>query len=232
MRKLYTLVFGLAISIAVNAQVWNFSDSDLNVLGNPFTTTVTVRGLTMYSNADASLAVDANNKSLDGFSFTNRMKTGGAAVWENVTTPTTRILSFNVTGNTKITIYCMSSSSSADRVLNVATASNGELIIIGTATALGTALSKTEINYTGAANTIYLYSPASGVNIYYIAAEATTPTAIKNVQLGKVISTEFFNITGAKAAINYEDLNAGVYIQKTTYENGQTTTTKIIKQKR
>ncbi|MFT3738718.1 MAG: hypothetical protein QM786_08160 [Breznakibacter sp.] len=62
--------------------------------------------------------------------------------------------------------------------------------------------------------------------------ESGGTTAVKNIQLGKAISTEYLNLTGAKVGANYKDLNAGIYLQKTTYDNGQTVTTKILKQKR
>jgi hypothetical protein len=94
--------------------------------------------------------------------------------------PVNRVLAFNVSGNTKITVAAMSSSSSADRVLNIAAGSKE--VLIGEFPALGASLTQGVYEYKGEATTIYMFSPSSGVNIYYIKAEPLA-TAINQVNI-------------------------------------------------
>jgi hypothetical protein len=144
---------------------WNFSDANFNALGE-ITETTTVDGLTIYANSEKSVTIDENNKSLDGTDYTHRLKLGGSGAFDDSGMPTGRVLAFDVTGNTTITVIGMSSSSSADRELVIAVDSmNNEL---GRFPALGESISKGEFNYMGGAATIYLFSPSSGVNLYHV----------------------------------------------------------------
>jgi len=170
--KMLSLLFLGFTGINTNAQEWNFSTASFSALGT-ISTTTTVEGLTIVATADAVVAVDANNKSLDGMDFTSRIKLGGTGTFDAEGKPVSRVLAFNVGGNSTITVMGMSSSSTADRQLIVA--AGGKDNIIGTFAALGASISKGEFAYKGEPTTIYLYSPSSGVNLYYI---KTTPLVV------------------------------------------------------
>lgn len=163
--KMLSLLFLGFIGINANSQEWNFSSATLSALGT-ISATKTVEGLTIVATADAVVAVDANNKSLDGMDFTSRIKLGGSGAFDAEGKPVSRVLSFPVSGSAKITVMGMSSSSTADRQLIIAAGLKDN--IVGTFPALGTPITKGEYTYTGGPTTIYLYSPSSGVNLYYI----------------------------------------------------------------
>lgn len=147
---------------------WNMSDAAFNALGSMVATQV-VNGLTIYAAEGKNVDVDANNKSLDGWKFTHRLKFGGSGAFDTEGKPVNRVLSFPVPGPTKITVYLQSSSSDEDRTLNVAV--NHKDSIVGTIPALGASISKGVVEYTGAAGTIYLSSLNKGINIYLIQVE-------------------------------------------------------------
>lgn len=163
--KVLSVLFLGFTAISGFAQEWNFSSEGFSALGT-ITETVTVQGLTISASADAAVVVDANNKSLDGMDFTSRLKLGGSGSFDAEGKPLARVLSFPVSGNATITVIGMSSSSSADRQLIVASGAKRDTV--GIFPALGTPISKGEFNYTGGPTTIYLYSPSSGVNLYYV----------------------------------------------------------------
>lgn len=139
---------------------WNISGAEFNGLGT-VESNRTINGLTIAAKSGYTVVVDANNKSCDGKNFTHRLKLGGAGSAD------ARYLSFAVTGACSIDIYAISSSGSADRSLTVRSGSfSGSEV--GTAAAPGAAVTKTTINYSGSAATLYVYSPSGGVNIYDI----------------------------------------------------------------
>jgi hypothetical protein len=157
--------------MATYAQEWNFSSASFNALGS-ISATKTVDGLTIYAATGVTVDIDANSKTLDGFTFTNRLKFGGTGSFDADGKPVSRVLSFPVTGNTKITVMGMSSSSSADRELTIAAGTKET--VVGKFPALGASISKGEYTYTGGATTIYVFSPSSGVNLYYLKAALVT----------------------------------------------------------
>lgn len=158
-----------------DVQEWNISMDAFNGLGE-ITETTTVEGLTIHANSDKSITVDENNKSLGGMDFTHRLKFGGSGAFDEFGLPVARVLSFKVSGNSNITVMGMSSSSSADRELVIAAGTNDNEI--ARFPALGESISEGTYMYTGDATTIYLYSPSSGVNLYYIKAEKVTTSAV------------------------------------------------------
>ncbi|MFY9150746.1 MAG: T9SS type A sorting domain-containing protein [Prolixibacteraceae bacterium] len=228
-------------------QEWNISSATLSVLGT-IAETKTVEGLTIAATADATVVVDANNKSLEGMDFTSRLKLGGSGTFDAEGKPVARVLSFNVAGNTTITVMGMSSSSSADRELVIA-AGNKETEL-GRFAALGASISLGVFTYIGDATTIYIFSPSSGVNIYYLkATPLTTSTKVTrhsefkvfpNPATGRVFINldepaviGIYSISGqlvkqqmvasSKSYINISDLHAGVYFVKAmnTYSKAQ-----------
>lgn len=147
---------------------WNMSTEAFNALGN-ISTTKTVDGLSIFAAADKLVTIDANEKTLDDMAFTHRLKLGGSGGFDGDGLPLNRVLSFEVTGNTRITVIAMSASSSADRILNIAV--NNKDAVFAEFPALGTALTKGIYDYVGGPAKILLFSPNSGVNVYYLKSE-------------------------------------------------------------
>jgi hypothetical protein len=232
--KLLSVLFLGFIGITSYAQVWNISESPF---GAPMTysTTTTVNGLTIYSPA-GEVVIDANGKTYNEFTFSHRLKLGGAGTFTDPTTPATRVLAFPVTGNTTITVIGMSSSSGSDRTLVIA--AGNQTVEVGRFTALGASISGADFTYTGGPNTIFLFSTSSGINLYYIKA-VSIPTGISDTQIkqGKIFpnpATEnvsfnsnepckisIYNTAGIlmkqqlatpdQNSINISDLNPGLY---------------------
>lgn len=187
---------------------WNISSDDFKSLGI-ITETRTVNGLTIYAAADKTVDVDANNKTLDDFAFTHRIKFGGTAGFTEEGLPLNRVIAFDVTGNTTITVMGMSSSGSADRVLNIT--KNKKDSIIATFPALGASITKGVYNYTGGAAKILLYSPSSGVNLYYIKAE-DTPTGINKTGILKPLASIYPNPASDRVYIDYpQPVEVGIF---------------------
>ena len=151
---------------------WNISDDAFNSLG-ALTSNTIVNNLLIAANATSAVTVDASSKTVDGISFTSRLKLGGAGTTES------RHVSFMVTGSCNITAYLISSSSSADRTLNIAAGTFNN--VVGSMSAPGTAVNKQSFDYSGDATTFYLYSSSGGVNIYGIRLTYGSPTGIEAV---------------------------------------------------
>ncbi len=232
MKKIFTLIIiALGLNFSLHAEDltkdWNISNSSFNALGE-MTSNTTVDGLTIMAASGSSVTVDANNKSEGGISYTHRLKLGGTGVFTDGQ-PTSRVLTFPVSGNVQITIKAMSSSSSAtDRILAVKTAAGQE---IGNYNVPASALNSVTYSYTGGATTIQMASVSSGINIYHIVV--TGPGVIANLKGVnsdlKPIKTVFYSISGKIAGDNFNALKKGAYIQKTTYDNGTVKMTKLLK---
>ena len=125
--------------------------------------------------ASSGLAIDANNKSIDGFDFTQRLKLGGTMkVEEGIVKAGIEVVT---NGPAKIILYAISSSSTdSTRTLQLATLTDGALVKLAeTAGVDGAAIAKYELTV-DAAGTYYIGSTKSGINVYYIAVEnASTP---------------------------------------------------------
>lgn len=224
---------------------WNMSTDAFKDLGI-MTSTRTVAGLTIYAEEGRSVDVDGNNKTLEDWVFTHRIKFGGSGTFDEDGKAVSRVLAFDVPGNSKITIALQSASSSADRVLNLSAGHKDE--IFATIPALGASISKGVVEYKGGPQTIYLYSPNSGVNIYLIKVEplVTNVPIVNNIReevkvfpnpasgrvfvnVNKPTEVGIFTLTGSLVklqmvessgdAINISDMKTGVYIIKSTRTN-------------
>jgi hypothetical protein len=241
MKKLYTILTTLLMVGMVNAQDWNFSGTDFtDYIEDPsvlneytFETTTTVNDLIIYSDlaAGKEVVIDDNNKTVDGISYTYRLKLGGSGDFTDATTPFARVLAFNIDGPKEISIVLQSSSGSSDRLLNVAVDSEDN--VIEQLDAFGATPTKQTISYTGSgAATIYLFSPSSGVNLYHIIVGEATSIASTSADNANVVKTEYFSITGVNTGNNWNALPAGIYIVKKTLTNGQVATEKVTKVRR
>jgi hypothetical protein len=146
-------------------RVWNISRPAYKDLGTLDSTHV-VAGLSIIANPDKTITIDANNKTVDNMTFTSRLKFGGSGQFDDNGQPLGRVVSIDVNGNTSIMVAAMSSSSSSDRVLNIAAGHKDS--IIAEFPALGASLTMGQYTYTGGATKLFFYSPSSGVNLYYL----------------------------------------------------------------
>lgn len=175
MKKFFTLIASVFVAISANAQeqkVWNFSDWEATT----FNAVTTIDGLTVMANEENTVVIDSNNKTIEGanntYQCTQRLKLGGTGNTE------ARNLNFEVAGSCTINVGLISSSSSADRTLNVATGTFDN--VVASLQALGSPAQEQTYKYEGnEPTTVYLYSPSSGVNIYYIEVNYTA-TNINN----------------------------------------------------
>lgn len=161
MKKLTTFILAALCTFTANAQTtWNFSDWTAEVISS----TKTKDGLTVAASSGAPVTIDKSAKKIDSYSFTQRMKLGGSGKSDS------RYVSFNVSGNSEITVYAISSNSTDTRTMNFATGSFDN--VVSTAS-VGTSIAKYTFNYSGSATTIYIYSAKSGLNLYAIISSAT-----------------------------------------------------------
>lgn len=231
MKKLYTLFAALTISAMAFSQSydWNFSNEEFNTLGTIAETT-TIDGLTIYSDPANSKAIiiDGSKKTVEGVDYTHRLKFGGTGGFDKETgQPTGRVLSFDVEGNGTITVVITSGSNGATRELSISAGSKENEV--GTITTTDAVTLET-FKYEGGANTIFLYSKSSGLNLYRITFTPATSTSIKPVLTdANVVSVEYYNIGGLSLGNKFEVLPGGIYVEITKYDNGTVTSKKIVK---
>lgn len=163
-----------------NSQVqpkdWNFSKIYSDEVSLNINATQPDDGLLYFASNETALTVDKNEKINDQLQFTHRLKTNGSVVTnpEFPNLPVARAVAFNVGGDCQIAVAALSASSSTNRELKISDGSN----IIGTIPAPGTYTGSDGnvpmniFNYTGPAGPIFIYSPNSGVNIYYLGVSA------------------------------------------------------------
>jgi len=180
-----------AEAVTPQAKEWNFSNWDAVTAGN-MANPLVVDGLSvypLYDNTDTQKsAIDSNNKSIDGYSFTKRFKFGGQSTSAK---SGTGYLKFDVTGPTDIVVYgmCGSSSATSDIYLSTECCSTSKYLKKWEGVS-GSAISKNEYSYTGGAATIYLYCSTSSANIYCIKAtpkllsDLTAVTTSKSMTVG------------------------------------------------
>ena len=183
MKRLFTLIAAAMVFVGGYAQTveWNFSDAKwINgaTKSYDYTETTTMDGLTIYASSSKKVSVDAHKKTVDGVSYTQRLKLGGAIVWEtDKVTPATRAISFTVTGSCHIYIVGAHSGKTTDsnRSLTVESLVNAQKSTVGTIEYIGGADPKAKtLNYNGEQATIILYTTDKGINLYDI---KVTPTS-------------------------------------------------------
>ncbi len=234
-----------ALTDRAGGLVWNISTPAYNALGE-MDMTKTVAGLTIYAHSGKKVTVDANDKTLGDMVFTHRLKFGGSGDFDDNGQPLGRVLSIDVMGNTNITVAAMSSSSGEDRVLNIAAGAKDN--VIAEFPALGPELTQATYFYEGGPTKIYLYSPSSGVNVYYLKAAAVAtgvdefdieraevniyPNPANDkvyVDYNKPIQVAVYNIAGSMLKskmihssydyISVSDLQPGVYLIRSQNDN-------------
>lgn len=106
-----TLPFTAAQAFAADATIvdsFNVSDLTVGVL----TSNTKVGNFTLLATTDKPLTIESNKKSADGYSFTQRMKTGGKGEAGKC-----RAISFTTTGAGNVVFYALSGKSSQDRTI-------------------------------------------------------------------------------------------------------------------
>ncbi len=176
MKKIHIILSTLLLllgGVSVNAQtVYDFSKWDAIT----YTSTTTKDGLTVTASSEKTVAVDANSKSIDGYTFTKRLKFGGGG------SETARYASIEIPGNGTITAYFMSGKSNNERTLNIATGTFNN--VVASAPNDGNSIGSVSYSYTGnEATTVYVYSANSGINLYGIVFTAGGSTPSGNVTI-------------------------------------------------
>ena len=234
MKKTLLFATFIVATIALNAQtVWNFSNA-------PFGASPTVSFASTFTTADGLTVgtdgavlwtgLSANNKTIDGVSYTVRLQTGGGgAPVAPSKIPTTRYLSFNVNGASTISVGMISSSSSATRTLIIV--NEAQTVLDSIINISGSTAATYTYSYTGGATKLYLYSRSSGINYYYVSAtNVVVATSVKEIFASKgiVISNseirnsnkaalEVYSVTGKRVASSKENISLngfskGIYI--------------------
>ena len=114
--------------------------------------------MTVIVGDGGSVSIDANSKSIDGYSFTKRLKFKGSGGTSK------NSIKFTTTGSATITVYYMSASSNNSRTLNLSNGTN----VVASGTNDGNAIASFSTTSAVAAGTYYIYSADSGINVYAV----------------------------------------------------------------
>ena len=172
----------------------------------------------LIADATNKLTIEANSKSLDGYEFTQRLKTNGTGAIDK------RAISFTTTGAGNVIFYAISGSNKEDRPVNLLDATGAT---VGTVTVSGTTFAKYTIAIPSA-GTYYLVSGKSGINFYLIgtdvaladqSADATTETTTATETSTEATTATTTTETTTKATTTTEATTT------TTTEATTTTTT-------
>lgn len=210
MKKFFTLIAAVAMAASVNAQTqeWNFSKWNAAT----FNETTTQDGLTVYAGKDSkgnpcAVTVDANNKTIDGVKYTQRLKFGGKGDFVDNATPNYRVLAFDVTGACDVYVACTTSNKTDAKELYVdalATGASEKTNVCKISLAANEIKGET-VHYTGGAGKIFLY-PNGGLNIYTIKVTSGT-SDISNINASEAANEgATFNLMGQKVASNAKGL--------------------------
>lgn len=210
MKKFFTLIAAVAMAASVSAQTqeWNFSDWTATTLS----TTTTQSGLTVYIGKDSkgkacNVVIDANNKTIDGAKYSQRLKFGGKGEFVDDATPKYRVLAFDVTGACDVYVACTTSNSTGAKELYVDALATGasEKTNVGKISLAASEVKGETVHYTGGAGKIFLY-PNGGLNIYTIKVTSGT-SGISNINASEAANEgATFNLLGQKVASNAKGL--------------------------
>lgn len=143
-------------SVVSTTASWNFSDTSFSGLGT-MNADKTVNGLTLHATSEKTMAIKSNKLSYSGTTYSTCLALGGAG------TTSYRSVQFDVNGACTITVLAKSSGS-ATRNLVLTDASGN---VLGTMSC-GSSVASNSFNYTGKAQTLYIHSANSGINLYSI----------------------------------------------------------------
>ena len=192
------------------ANSWNFSETGWTA--GDITTNTTINGLTLTSNgSDSKWTIDGSNKSVEGVSYSQRLKSGGTGGFSEAGEEK-RTMKFDVTGDCTIYIDCCSASSSEERSINIYTKAytkeSTEADIAKTIPAVAGNPVRQTYSYTGSATTITI-QPAGGSNFYGIFVKSGATGITKTVFNANDVNAPAYNLAGQKVDKSYK----GVVIQ-------------------
>jgi hypothetical protein len=162
-----TLAFSTAASSGPVNRFWNISDYTGETLEFTANTPITPGlpdGLTALAAAGKAVSIDSNNKSMDDYSFTRRIKMGGVS--DDLILPTNRALKFDVAGNCTITVYGMSGSGGSARTFYITDGATQLASLENDGNALG----KLVYDYDGGAKTLYI-TVGAAINFYGVGVD-------------------------------------------------------------
>ena len=192
------------------ANSWNFSETGWTA--GDITTNTTINGLTLTSNgSDSKWTIDGSNKSVEGVSYSQRLKSGGTGGFSEAGEEK-RTMKFDVTGDCTIYIDCCSASSSEERSINIYTKpytkESTEADIAKTIPAVAGNPVRQTYSYTGSATTITI-QPAGGSNFYGIFVKSGATGITKTVFNANGVNAPAYNLAGQKVYKSFK----GVVIQ-------------------
>lgn len=192
------------------ANSWNFSETGWTA--GDITTNTTINGLTLTSTgSDSKWTIDGSNKSVEGVSYSQRLKSGGTGGFSEAGEEK-RTMKFDVTGDCTIYIDCCSASSSEERSINIYTKAytkeSTEADIAKTIPAVAGNPVRQTYSYTGSATTITI-QPAGGSNFYGIFVKSGATGITKTVFNANDVNAPAYNLAGQKVDKSFK----GVVIQ-------------------
>ncbi len=211
-----TLLFAAlaALSLGVQAQVWNFS----NFEAKEYTETTVLEGFKIYATAEYPVTIDANSKTVDGVKYTQRIKTGGSSQLDSLTlAPLARVYEFEVSGPGKIEYVITSSSSSGtgrfiNFVVGTDTISKKEAPIKGDLSATG--VEKYSFDYTGNAATMRLiFTGGGGINLYMVSYTEAGDQPGSGDNPGEDVEADdlILDLSKIEATTHLTDVTSGIY---------------------
>ena len=205
MKKIFTLIAVAAMAISANAQTWNFSDWEAKDYEENFTKD----GMTIAASSDKKVTIDGNSKTFGDYSYTQRLKFGGAGNAESG-----RYLSFAVPAGANVTVHFAHASSSGDARNMVLALGDFASEVTRKEVAAGSTETLTYTN-SGSASTAYLYSASSGLNVYGVIV--STAAGISQMVFGQAENGAAYNLAGQKVADGFKGVvikNGKKMIQK------------------
>ena len=157
MKKIFTLIATAFVALSVNAQSFNFSTFEAAT----YTENTTVNGLKIYATSSKSIEIDENSKTVDGVTYTKRLKLGGTGGATN------RSIAFDVTSPGKLKVIPCSSNDT-DRTLGVSVDGADEQTVAAPGSGKETVAAIVEIENPGE---IEIYSKQGNIHLYLVEFE-------------------------------------------------------------
>ena len=159
-----------------------------------------------------SVVVDANNKSVDGYSFTKRIKTGGAG------TINERTIMFNAKTAGNIVLYAMSSNSTQTRNVNLLDEFGN---VVSTLNGVSGASLEKYVITVPSAGVYHLGSESGGLNIYLIGTDFELDDLILWETTSEAVSEETTEVTTVETTT---EVTTDATTETTTEGSGEGTT--------
>lgn len=213
MKKFFTLIAAVAMAASANADTkileWNISEWDQQTISK----TTSTDNMTLYVGTDSegkecNFVVDANNKTIDGVKYTQRLKYGGKGAFDG-TTPLYRVLEFSVDAPAEVYVALTTSNKTDAKEVYLDALEEGatEITHVDTISLAANEVKGATVKYTGKGGKLFLY-PNGGVNIYYIKITTSTTSGINSAisEISADADAATYNVLGQKVASNAKGL--------------------------